>query len=318
MVERPFEQAHQPLDLLAGVVHSRQHDVLEHELASRAAHVTRARGEQRGQRVRAVQGHQTTAQLVGGRVQAHRQVHLQRFARQAIDAGHYARGRHGDGARRQTYAAGVVQQTAGAQCLFVVVERLTHTHEHDVGDPPLLGLRAAHEAEDLVDDLLGAQAAAQTGAAGRTERAADGTAHLSRDAHGHSPPMGHEHRFYRLSVCGPQKRLDRASARRLARLDLLEKTRTQPRRELLAQRARELAHVREAGGQSLGERLVHLTRAIRRLAQFFHGALERGQIDHRPIVLDGVWPNPATAGIVEPGPNVYAPGSKSSRMARAA
>ena len=58
-------------------------------------------------------------------------------------------------ARAASRSRGIVEQTAGTQRLLVVVERLAHAHEHDVGDAPVFGTQAAREVQHLVDHLLG-------------------------------------------------------------------------------------------------------------------------------------------------------------------
>ena len=99
----------QHLHLLIAVVHPAEHHVLEHHLAMRAPHVPGTRREHLVERIRAIQGHEPVAQLIGGGVQAYRQVELQRLRGEALDARHHSHGRHRDGTRRQAKSRFVVE-----------------------------------------------------------------------------------------------------------------------------------------------------------------------------------------------------------------
>ena len=87
-------------------------------------------------------------------------------------------------ARGQPEAVGVVEQAAGAQRLVVVVERLAHAHEDDVGHAAsAVVAQHAGEVQDLVDDLLGASGPRRSPSLpGGAERAAHGAADLRGDA----------------------------------------------------------------------------------------------------------------------------------------
>ncbi len=268
------------------VVDAPQDDVLEEELAPRALDVPRARGEEVVQGIRPVERHEAIAQLVGGRVQADGQVELQRLRREPVDR----RGRpppstRRSSARRQPEPRRVVEQATGAERLVVVVERLAHAHEDDVGDPALaLGAKDAGEVQDLVDDLLGRQVPPQPEPAGGAEAAPDGAADLRRDADGGAARHEHEDGFDRMAVRRREERLARRASRRGARLHLHERDRRQPLRQRLSQRPRERRDGREVGDQAARERLVDLARAVRGLTQIGQRGRDDVGIEHPAIV----------------------------------
>ena len=239
VVERAAQTLRQRRRLRGGVVDAAQDDVLEHQLAPRGLHVALARGEHRVERILPVERHETVAQLVGRRVQAHRQVELQRLRGEPVDARHHADRGHGDASRREREPLGVVEQAAGAQGLVVVVERLAHAHEDDVGHAAVVRLVAEHagEVEDLVDDLLRGEVPAQPQAAGRAERAAHGAADLGGDTDGGAAGHQHQDGLDRVAVGGLEQRLARRSASRGARLHLRQRERREPLGQLLPQLA---------------------------------------------------------------------------------
>ena len=61
---------------------------------------------------------------------------------------------------------GVVEQCDGLHHRFVVVKRLAHAHEDDVGDPLAARRDFAGEEPGLIEDLAGGEVAAETGLPG--------------------------------------------------------------------------------------------------------------------------------------------------------
>jgi len=284
VIVRRSHPGRQHLRLLVGVVHPPQDHVLEHDLAVGAPHVPRARREHLIQRIRAVEGHQAVAYLVGGGVEAHREVELQRFLGEAVDARRHTDRRHRDGPRRQIEAGLIVEKTAGAQRLVVVVERLAHAHEDDVGHAALVVSEQSREMEHLVDHLLSREIAAQTETTGGAESAPDGAADLGRHAHGGAFRIGHEHGLDGVTVGGREQGLAGGAARRGARLDILERERAKALRQRPPQRRRKAGHAVEIDGEAPREGLVDLTRPVRRLSQLRHHGGDGVRIDHAAIV----------------------------------
>ena len=142
--------------------------------------------EQFGDRVFPVERHQLIAQFVGHRVQRHREVDPELGA-DAGDHRHHPRGRQRDLAARDRQPLRVHHDLQRRRDIVVIVERLAHPHQHDVGQLPVL-LRRRPFAErvarhhDLPDDLGRAQIAHQALRAGMAEAAGQGAADLRGDA----------------------------------------------------------------------------------------------------------------------------------------
>ena len=95
---------------------------------------------------------------------------------------------------------------AGGEDGVDVHRRLPHAHEDDVVDR----LQAA-EVERLVEDLVGAQVAAELHLAGGAEGAGQRAAGLRGEADRAAPvAVAHQHRLDRPPVAGVEERLDRA------------------------------------------------------------------------------------------------------------
>jgi hypothetical protein len=88
----------------------------------------------------------------------------------------------------------------------------------------------------LVDDLVGAQVAAEAHPAGRAERAVEAAADLRRDAQGLPARLGNDHRFDLRAVTGGQHELARAVRGAVLRLQF-ERPQAPARRELAASAA---------------------------------------------------------------------------------
>ena len=121
----------------------------------RQASITAATGYRR------LTGIRLSADVVVRPVQRDRELHLQRLAGQAVDAGHPAGGRDGDRARAEAEAVRVVGEPAEAEHLVVVVERLAHAHQDHVADPGLVAARLARRPQELLEDLARPQVPAE-------------------------------------------------------------------------------------------------------------------------------------------------------------
>ena len=120
-----------------------------------------------------VDRHELVAQLVVGGVQRQGQGHRDALGRQLVDARYEADGRHRDAASREAEPVGrrVGEPPDGPDRRFVVGQRLSHAHEHDVADPQrrlavscfggrvtpgeVTATQRAGRPDDLLDDLAG-------------------------------------------------------------------------------------------------------------------------------------------------------------------
>ena len=142
--------------------------------------------------------------------------------------------------------------------------------------------QGALRGEDLVDHLLGREVATQAETAGGAERTADGAPDLARDAHRGPPRVGHEHRLDGVPVGG--RRTASCARRRVATRRVSTSSRLTGRSRAASSSRRrrgQRRHVGEVGREAAGQRLVDLSRAVRRLAQRGDGLLDDGSARSR-------------------------------------
>ncbi len=130
------------------------------------------------------------------------------------------------------------QPLAGGEDRVEVHRRLPHAHEDDVVDR-----FAAAEVQRLVEDLIGAEVAAELHLAGGAEGAGQRAARLRGEAdRATAVAEAHQHRLDRAPVGGVEERLDGAVVG--LRLGLQRERRERHRRgEPLAQRRRQVGHL---------------------------------------------------------------------------
>src|SRR5262249_5306109 len=110
-----------------------EHDVLERDSARIAeAGIVAAGVQQRGERILAVDWHDLVAQFVVHRVQRDCQIDVQ-LAAAALDHRYHAGGRQGYAPLGNGDAVAIHYDRHGWGDIFVIVERLAHAHQHDVG-----------------------------------------------------------------------------------------------------------------------------------------------------------------------------------------
>ena len=257
-----------------------------------AARVIARGGDDLGHRPAPVERHQDVAQRVARGMERDRQRELRPERGQAPDPGHDPGRRDRDVPGTQPEPAAVVQCLDGGQHPVEVEQRLTHAHEHDVGEPLPGRDQPARRRAHLVDDLGHLEVAPEAELAGRTERAADRAAGLARDAQrvalARSGPgrVMHQDRFDEGPVSQPMERLLGQPAIRLAHLGIGDRVEAERRVEGLAQRGRQRPDVgrgarhhratprRRSGGPGTPAR--HARRA-RRSAPPWSGRRSRGR-----------------------------------------
>ena len=223
--------------LRIGVVEAVDHHVLEAHPAAGALREALPGVDDAGDRPLAVDGHQLVAQLVGGGMQADRQVHLGQLVDHAVDPRYDTGGADRDAARPDAEPLRVVEEAHRVEHPIRVVERLAHPHEDDVvgraavAGPPRRPQRVPRRpvpVQHLVDDLAGAQLAGEARLAGGAEGAADRAPGLRGDADGGALPhlaarrIAHQHRLDALTVVQLVHRLGGqpvVSGQHVARLD---------------------------------------------------------------------------------------------------
>eukprot|EP00964_Phaeocystis_antarctica_P153577 scaffold121908_cov54-Phaeocystis_antarctica.AAC.1 len=116
------------------------------------------------------------------------QVDPGRVEGEATHLAHHAHG--GDGDARSRHAPHLAQPLQRTHQRIVVVERLAHTHEHDVAHAPVDAERGCHplHMQHLLEDLTGAEVILEAHRACGAEGAAHLAPHLRRDTHG-DPPL---------------------------------------------------------------------------------------------------------------------------------
>jgi hypothetical protein len=125
-----------------------------------------------------------------------------------------------------------------------VEQRLAHAHEDHVREGLAVGVEQLAGVQDLVDDLLGAQVAAQTELAGGAEGAVQAAADLRRHAQGLAALLRDQHRLDARAVGRGQHELARAVAG-FVHGHALERARAPLRGELRTQARRQVGHARE-------------------------------------------------------------------------
>ena len=205
------------------VVDAVEHHVLERdEIARRAIEVAEAGGEERRERVLAVDRHQAVAQRVVARMQRDGERDGAVLA-QAVDRGHEPRRRQRDAAARQAVGVVVEEHPERRHHAVVVGERLAHAHQHDVGDrrPALLdpryrdavGEQRTVRVPELPDDLGRRQIAVEALLAGGAERAVERATRLRRDAQRAAVVLGDVDHLDRIAGAHVEQPLARAVGR---------------------------------------------------------------------------------------------------------
>ena len=180
--------------------------------------------QQFGDRIFAVERHQLVAQLVGDRMERDRQADAE-LGSAARHHGHDAGRRQRDLALGEAQSLRVHDDGQRLGQVVVVVERLAHAHEHDVGHVGPVARHRPHiesvvGEHDLADDFGGREVADQGLGAGVAEPAGQGAADLGRDAERAALALRDVDRLDLLPVGQAQQPLARAVGRHLRRRDL--------------------------------------------------------------------------------------------------
>ncbi len=206
-------QVEQLVGICVGIVDTIEHHVLEgDEIARRTLEVATAGGHQLRKRILAVERHQRVTQRIVGRMQRHRQRHRTILA-QPVHHGDNPRGGHGDAAPRQTVGVVVEQDAQGGERDRIVLQRLTHAHEHDIADDALaIGRRTQGTVgpPQLPYHLGHVEIAAEALLAGGAEQAIDRTPGLRGDAQRAAIGFRNEHRFHGIALPDVEQPLARA------------------------------------------------------------------------------------------------------------
>src|SRR5690606_5995437 len=188
------QQLHQLLGISQRVVDTFQHYVLEGDsLGVGKSWVSPAGSHQLGDRILAVDGHQLVPQVIAGGVQRNGE-HGPALGAPAGNLRHNAGCRQRDAPLGDGESFTVRGDLHGRFYILEIVKRLTHAHEHDVGDlalgarqqPSVAGWLGAWpianpvtRQHDLADDLLDLEIAHQPLRAGMAERAIQRAADLA-------------------------------------------------------------------------------------------------------------------------------------------
>ena len=126
---------------------------------------------------------------------------------QLVDPRDQADGADGDaaGGHAEPVGSRVGESSYGTDDGLVVGHRLTHAHEHHVGDPTrptghLVARERSGTGHDLLDDLGRGHVALQPALAGGAERAGHAAARLAGDADRHAAGVAHQHGLDECSV----------------------------------------------------------------------------------------------------------------------
>jgi hypothetical protein len=248
-------QVRQAIRIRVGVVHSRDHHVLErHPFPEHGC-----RPEHRVQVVLLLDGHEPLPLGRGRGMERDGEAELLRPPGKGLHARQDAHGRDGDVPGADAESVGRVEGREGDVHRGPVEQRLAHAHEDDVARQIVRVPEddLAHLARDLERREVPPESHPASGAEGASE----GTARLARDAERPAAAGGDEHRFDRLSVGQPPQILPRAIGGNLLHLG------REPRErecgvELQPERERQLGGIAPCGDGRLPQAPEHLAAAI--------------------------------------------------------
>src|SRR5262249_40737393 len=106
-----------------------------------------------------------------------------------LQAGHEPHRGHGDAPRAHARSFRMREEPERPRRLLVMMEGLTHAHEDEVREI-LARIEVTARDDDLTHDLVGAETAAEAGAAARAEDAPHGAAELGGDTERHARALG--------------------------------------------------------------------------------------------------------------------------------
>jgi hypothetical protein len=273
--------------------------VLDGVPAAGAAGVVVGGGEHLGDVPAGVDRHQGVAQLVVGGVQADREGGVQPLLGQLPDRRHQAHRGHRHRPLRQPEAVrrGRHERVEGLADPGVVGQRLTHAHEHHVGQPARAAgdLPAGHRRgrrDGLADDLGGGEVAGEAALAGGAERARHAAPGLAGDAHGGPVGVAHEHALDEGAVVQPPQRLAGAPAVGLQVPDGGQQPRQQRLGEVRPRGRRHVGHPGRVGdpGVEVAGQLVGAEGRVTQLGDLGAGLLpgQVGEVARRLGAAGGV------------------------------
>ena len=195
---------------------------------------------------------------------------------------HDAGGREGQLAARNGDAVAVGQNTGGAGDVVVVVERLAHAHQDDVGDLPVepgrgpVAQRIPRQ-HQLPDDLAGVQVAHPGLGAGVAEAAVERAADLGGEAQRAPVLLRNEHHLRFAGVREAQQPFARAVGRDL-RLSRDRPIQRVAFGQLHPCSLRDAGHLLERPGAAVIDPVPELPGPERRLAEGAHRLAEAGHV----------------------------------------
>ena len=217
-------------------------------------------------------------------MQRQRQSNGQLLQLKLTNAGHQTHGRHGQTTSRNTEALGrrVNQAVYSTHGCLVVSERLTHTHEDNVGNTQWTSilratfcffqalhlLQVAGTGNDLLHNFCGGQVTGQTLLTGCTEGAVHTAASLRRDAHGYAVVIAHDDGLNERTVKEAVHNLQGVATVSLEGTDRSQKLGHRLSNHLLAILSRQVSHLGGVSDQTLKIVLGQLGRTERLVAQF--------------------------------------------------
>jgi hypothetical protein len=122
------------LNLSERIVDAFYEDVFEGDHAAFDADIGFARGDELGQWVFAIDGHDALADVIGGAMKGDGEAELFGFAGESLYLGHEPAGGDGDFAGADVGAPRSVEDAEGDEKVIVVGERFAHAHDHKVVD----------------------------------------------------------------------------------------------------------------------------------------------------------------------------------------
>ena len=215
---RTAQQIREAFGVFGQIVFFLQQHILKRHAAVGFRDVGAHRVDQVTDRIPLIDRHHVGAQLVVGRMQRNREVHLKFFFGEFENAGHQADRRHGEAARAHVKSGGIVQPFDRRPPVRVVVERFAHAHEHHVAERLRQvggefaffradGAQLPRRPHHLLDDLAAGEVVEKPEFARRAKGAGHRTARLRGHTHRRAVGIHHQHRLDRRSVRQREQRL---------------------------------------------------------------------------------------------------------------
>ncbi len=208
-------------------------------------------------------------------MQGDRQIHLTAFARELLNLRDQAHRRDRESSGAESEPLRVVEPVDGFHRRIIVMERFTHTHDNDIGQPVAASGEPAGEEENLLDNFPCRQVAREPHLPGGTEDTGQCAAGLGGDADGPPTIVAHQDRFDGIPVGQLEQGFLCLSVARGQQLLQRQGAEGKGSIQSLAKPLGKIGHLIRRGGEALIDAAPDLLNAVGRLPSVADPLLER-------------------------------------------